>query len=215
MTSSQLQNRGRLPHHDPANHKMQSQVAKSVNSALAANLETKVAEYLGASTVTSAGTIVSATQNLVRGDASVNNCTGILIKPKSLELRYIVSATTGYNTFRVIVFRWKDSNAPLPSGVLNSTGSPFAPLSNLSWVNHRKIKVLHDTTMILYDHGAGVSAKTRSVMIDPGKAVIQLPLTGAGSTPQMDGIYVLLISDDALPPTPTVDIQWRLEFTDA
>lgn len=192
-------------------------VRREVNATLAANLETKVVEQAAALNVLYTGQMVSLTNNLVRGDASINECTGILIKPKKLHFSYTFSMTAAgsYNTVRVLIFRWHDASSPLPSGILANTGTTYAPLSDLYWVNHRKITVVYDQVHELFDHGGGVSAVTRIVKINPGALPIQLPLSGAGVTPQMDGLFALFISDDALAPNPVVDYFSRLYFTDA
>lgn len=180
-----------------------------------ANLERKLCTYTGASSVLYTGTVVSVTNNLVRGDASVNECTGILIKPKKLTLRCTWSTATPYNAIRMILFRWADSSTPLGSGVLQTASNAYAPLSPINWVNHRKITVLYDHLDHLYDHGSAISARTFAVSVNPGKVPIQLPLSGAGAVPQMDGLYLLLVSDDLIAPSPTVDVYMALEYTDA
>lgn len=215
MISKLTQKRGRLSQYDPAKNKLQSDVDKAVRSALEANIEKKLCNYSGASSVLYTGTIVSLTANLVRGDASVNECTGILIKPKKLTIRCTWSNAAPYNTYRMIVFRWMDSSSPTASGILQTSGSAFAPLSCLSWVNHKKIQVLYDHQDVLYDHGATVAAKTHLIQVNPGSKPIQLPLSGAGQTPQMDGLYLLLITDDAIAPTPVCDVYTALIYTDA
>ncbi len=206
---------GRLPQHDPISNKLQSQVSKAVNSAIEANLEKKLATYAIATSVSYSGYVASLTSSLVRGDASVNECTGILIKPKKLRFAVTWSNAAPYNTVRMLIFRWHDASAPVASGILQTTGGAFAPLSPISWVNHRKITVLHDQTLALYDHGATVAAKSVVVTINPGNAPIQLPLNGSGVTPQMDGLYFLLISDDAIAPQPIADVYAALTYTDA
>lgn len=208
--------RGRLAQHDPAKNKLQSEVSRAVNSALEANIERKICFYSGTSGILYTGTIISLTANLVRGDASVNECTGILIKPKKLRLSFVWSIdTANYNVCRMLLFRWHDASTPAPSGILQTTGSFYSPQSSINWVNHRKITVLMDRTICLYSRGSNLAAEVVTVEVNPGKAPIQLPLSGAGAVPQMDGLYVLLISDDAIAPNPTVDIYSALEYTDA
>ncbi len=208
-------NRGRLPQHDPAKNKLHTEIQAAVNSALEANLEKKLCTYSGGSNILYAGTVISLTANLTRGDASVNECEGILIRPKKLWYSVTWSKTTDYNTVRLIIFRWRDASTPVGSGILQTTGNAYAPLSTINWVNHRKIQVLVDRTDVLYDHGSQVSALNMCGTIHPGKQPIQLPLTGAGATPQMDGLYLLLISDDGLTPNPIADVYTALTFTDA
>jgi hypothetical protein len=207
--------RGRLPDHDPRENKIHSAATRAVKQALEANIERKLTNYAGASTVTSSGVVVCLTTNLVRGDASINECTGIQIKPKKLDVRMTWSiSAASYNTVRAMIFRWADASTPVASGVLQQTGV-FGPLAIKSWVNRKKITVLYDQTWCLYDRGSSVAAKTIRVSVNPGEKIIQLPLSGAGAVPQMDGIYLLLISDDAVAPIPVVDVYTALEFTDA
>jgi len=209
--------RGWLPQHDPAKNKLRSEVSKAVNSALEANLEHKLCNYSGASSVNASGTILCVTANLVRGDASVNECTGILIKPKQLEIRLAWSQSGAgfFNTVRAIVFRWHDASTPTGAGILQTTASAFAPLSTISWVNHRKITILDDRMVSLYDRGAAIALKQTVMNVSPGKAPIQLPLSGAGAVPQMDGLYLLLISDDSFGTIPVCDVYMALKYTDA
>lgn len=207
--------RGRLPDHDPAKNKIQSIATKAALAAVEANIEKKLCTYSGASSVLNNGTMLCLTSNLVRGDAAVNECTGILIKPKKVRIRLTWSTSAPYNTFRFILFRWMDASAVAPAGVLVTTLSPLSPLSPISWVNRRKIQVLHDHQDVIYDHGAATAAKSFCVTVNPGAAPIQLPLSGAGATPQMNGIYLLLISDDAIAPSPVCDVYTELQYTDA
>jgi hypothetical protein len=208
--------RGRLSQYDPAKNKLQSQVSQAVNSALEANIEKKLCTYSGTSSVLYGGTVISLTANLVRGDASVNECTGILIKPKKLRIRIVWSTTESYNVIRMVVFRWKDSSTPLGSGILQTTGSGYAPLSPINWVNHRKITVLYDHMDVLYQHGTSTEpAKCYDLKINPGALPIQLPLNGAGAVPQMDGLYMLLIDDDGIAQSPIADLYTELIYTDA
>lgn len=181
-----------------------------------ANIEKKLCTYSGTSTVLYGGTVISLTANLVRGDASVNECTGILIKPKKLRVRIVWSTTNVYNVYRMIVFRWKDSSTPVGSGLLQTTGSGYAPISPINWVNHRKIKVLYDHMDVVYLHGVNTEpAKVHTITVAPGALPIQLPLNGAGAVPQMDGLYMLLISDDGIAPAPIADLYTELVYTDA
>lgn len=192
-------------------------MSKEVRTILDANIERKCTEGWGALTCTNAGTLINATSNLVRGDSAVNECTGVMIKPRRFILRYeitqAVSAST--NIVRVLVFRWRSEGVPVPSGILNLNSSAYSPLGFLYWINHRKILVLYDRMHKLYDHGGGVDIEMGSVVINPGRLPIQLPLSGSGATPQMDGLFILFISDDGIAPSPAVDYNYRLEFTDA
>lgn len=126
------------------------------------------------------------------------------------------STAAPFNTVRCIIFRWRDAVAPVASGIVSNSGGIYAPLSFISWVNTHKINVLYDQAGVLFDHGAAISAITWHADINLGNnSSIQLPLSGAGVQPQMDGIYILLISDDGLAPSPSCDLNLELAFNDA
>jgi len=193
---------------------LKGEIRQEVRAILAENIETKLCTYTAQGAILYTGTVASATANLIRGDAAVNECTGILIKPKRLRFRLVWSTVNSYNTVRFVVIRWHDSTTPVGSGILQSTGNSAAPLSSYNWVNNHKMSILYDRVGVLYDRGAGISADVWSADISL-RGTIQLPLSGAGATPQMDGIYFLYISDDGVVPSPQVEIYSELLFTDA
>ncbi len=216
-TSKNFKNKRTVTQHDLDKNKLQSEVARQINSALAANIEVKAVEATSAFNCLYGGTILNATGNLLRGDAGLNECTGVMIRPKKFSLNFeITQAGAGLtNLVRVVVFRWRAEGVPVPSGILNNNSTAYAPLGNLYWINRKKIVVLEDRLYKLFDHGGGCDIVTDRFTIDPRHYPIQLPLSGAGSTPQQDGLFVLFISDDAIAPSPIVDYHLRLEFTDA
>jgi hypothetical protein len=196
---------------------LQSQIARSINSALKQNLETKTCDASGSDSISYNGTMTSVTKNLLRGDSSINECQGILIKPQKLVFRSNISSNQTFSTVRVLLFQWKDASAPLPSGVLTHTGSVLAPHGQWYWVNNRKVAVLHDQTLALTQRSSGGNDnKMLSFEVNlVGVPAIQLPLTGAGLQPQMNGLYLLMISDDAITTYPVVNWTAQLTFTDA
>lgn len=217
ITSKAFNERGRLPNHDPAKNKIHSEVSRAVKAALAANIETKCTITASSFPVNYNGTIVSLTGGLGRGDASINQATGIVIKPIHLRFDMVcsMSAANSYNTCRVVLFRWMDSKLPLPSDILGGVGNLYAPQEQINWINKHKIKVLRDYTFELYDRGAGVSSMHKRFELNPGSEVLRLPESGAGSVPVMNGLYALLITDDAIAGVPLYDIHSTLQFTDA
>lgn len=217
LISRRPNEKGTVRQHDPAKNKLQSDVSKAVKAAIDANLETKVCNTSGSVTVSSSGTVLVSTLNLVRGDASVNECTGILIKPKHFRASIVFTQTGSgsLNSMRAIVFRWRDASLPTASTVLQATGGFLGPLSMINWVNHRKMTILADRTFFMYDHGGACVGKQILFDFDPGRIPIQLVSSGAGAVPQMNGIFLLLISDDALGNIPAADYYISLTYTDA
>ncbi len=197
---------------------LQSQIAKEISAALRANIETKHVINSGSGGISWNGSIVSVTANLVRGDSSINECTGTLIKPLHFKFSANLYTDQTYSTLRVMLFRWKDASTPAPSGVINNTGSIQGPHGPVYWVNNRKIVVLHDEVVALCPRAAAGSFDNKIVKFERNLGdcpVIQLPASGAGVTPQMDGLYLLFISDDSIVTYPGLAWASELRFTDA
>ncbi len=197
---------------------LQSVVQKEINAALKANIETKHCILSGNTGISYNGTVVSVTANLVRGDSSVNEATGTLIRPKWFRFSANLSTDQTFSTMRIMLFRWRDASTPAPSGVINFTGTVNAPHGPIYWVNNRKIVILHDEVVALKPRAAAGSFDNKVVHFERGLGdcpVIQLPLSGAGASPQMDGLYLLFVSDDAIVTFPQIVYATELRYTDA
>lgn len=206
--------RGERANLDP---KLQSLVDKSISSALRQNIELKHAIVNGSQGISRSGTIVSVTANLVRGDSSVNEATGTLIKPVFFRFSANCNTDQTFSTMRVMLFQWLDASTPLPSGIINNTGSDTAPHGPVYWVNFRKIRILKDEVVALKPRvSAGYDNKILKFQMNLSSLPsIQLPLSGAGVTPQMNGLYLLFISDDAAVNFPQLVWTSELRYTDA
>lgn len=194
-------------------------VRRQIRRELARVIETKVTHTSFApSGVTYAGSIYNLTAALAKSDTAFG-FTGNLIRPKSLRIRASVSTAQSYNGFRLMVFRWKDASSPLPSGILDSTSTVQAPYSAPYWVNVHKIDVLHDELVALkLRNNVGNDCKVFDIKLHFGEnsPAIQMPdSAGPGLTPQMNGLYLLVISDDAIANYPDFVGRSELRFTDA
>lgn len=198
------------PHLSPA---ALSEVQKIVSANLRNTIETKVTLVSGdAVSVTATGTVVSATTNLVRGD-TYNTLTGNLLKPTQWICRFTWSTAQSFSTVRALFFQWKDSTTPTASGLLEYTGDARAPHSPLLWTNIHKIHVLKDVVVALKPRVAsGYDAKYFEVTM-PGMA--QLQFAGSSMALQMNGLYILLITDDIIGTAPQFTYASELRFTDA
>lgn len=129
-----------------------------------------------------------------------------------------LSSNQTFNHMRVIVFRWKDSVLPVPSGILDQTSTVYAPFSHIFWTNNHKIDVLQDRLIALkLRNTVGEDAMVINIDISlEGSPAVQLPdLVGPGMTSQMNGLYLLVVSDDAVPNYPLMTGRSELRFTDA
>jgi hypothetical protein len=113
-----------------------------------------------------------------------------------------------------MIFQWKDASVPVASGLLAFTGSAIAPQSPILWTNRPLINVLYDKVVSLKPRvtsGWDVSLDTK--VLQGGMA----PVFFASTTTfiQKNGIYALLITDDAITTFPSINLVTELEFTDA
>lgn len=192
-------------------------VHRAVQSELKKYIEPKVTHVNFGAQVSGNGTIVSLTDNMTQGDSALNHYTGNLIKPQSLTLRLNVSTNQDWNVVRYIVFRWIDSSVPAPTGILDQCGTGWAPHSDFFWVNRKKIIVLKDKTMALFARVSGQYDVKKSVIrINlSSQPTIQMPSGTSGATPQNNGLYVMMITDDLITTAPAFVWRSSLVYTDA
>lgn len=195
--------------------RIQSEIDRSITSALKSHIEPKVCYNLLTGGISSSGTITSATAGLARGDLPVNNYQGWLIKPVSLRVRYVYSTDQTFSTVRLMIFQWLDASTPVPGGVLQTVGSAIAPLSPINWSNIGKVRVKYDCTYTLKPRvTAGFDAKYFDTGYLTGFAPIQFD-QAAGANPQLNEIFILMITDDLIISFPTISLESELIFTDA
>ncbi len=159
------------------------------------------------------GSVLSMTAGLIRGDAAVDQFTGNLLRPSSLNILGTVSTNQTFNTVRLLLFQWQDASAPVPAGVMQFIGSANAPFAPILWSNHHKVHVLHDQLISIAPVAGSYAIKNFRIHVSGGFKTIQVQ-TG-GTLIQNYGIYLLLISDDGAPVYPQVLFDSELRFTDA
>ena len=188
-----------------------------VRSELRRYIEPKITRYNYGAQVTANGVVASLTTNMVQGDGAVDNYTGFMVRPEELRVRLSVSTDQTFNTCRFMIFRWKDSALPFPSGVLDQTGGGWAAHSAILWVNRTKIQVLYDNIFALKPRVAsGFDNKAFDIKLNlKNGPPIMLPTGTSGAQPQMNGIYALMITDDLVPSTPAYVLRSALTYTDA
>jgi len=195
-----------------------SSIRREIQRELARVIETKVTHQNTALAVTYNGHIHNCIGSLTKGDGPFQ-ASGNLIKPRSLVVRGSFYTNQTYNSVRIILFRWKDASAPLPSGLLDQVSTAYAPFSAPYWVNVHKMEILEDRLIALkLRNNVGEDNVTfvmkHSFSLD--SPAIQLPdAAGPSMTPQMNGLYLLVISDDAIATYPAVIMRSELRFTDA
>lgn len=192
-------------------------VQKAVRSELSKYIEPKVCHYSFGAQVSANGTVISLTNALTQGDAAIDNYTGYRIKPVRLQLNCSISTDQSFSTVRLMVFRWKDSTTPAPSGVLDAMGGGWAPHSNVFWPNIGKVVPISDHMLTLRPRvSSGYDNQGFNIDLDlSNQPVIYLPQGTSGATPQLNGLYVIMATDDLIANFPAYVWRSRLTFTDA
>lgn len=175
---------------------------------------------LTAANVLNTGTVYSLYANLVRGDAGVNAFDGNILRPQGITLKYFIHTSQVRNVVRVILFQWFDSATPVASGILQSTASGTACVSPILVTNKSYIKVLYDKAHQFAPtagdntgiYGEGVTDPV-TVYI-PGKRLRPTRYNSTTNVVQEGHLFCLIISDDALVPSPQITLYSRVTFSD-
>lgn len=152
--------------------------------------------------------------NLIRGDTDMNNFDGGTIYPQAVELRYRVTSANGaglWNCVRVMIGQSKLLGTPTPGNVLQTTGSSTAVVSPRLWERMKNYKILYDQVHALnYE-----SNQTEWYKVYLNKGLLPVEYTASGGLSITKGdIFILIISDDAVAPAPSIEYMSRVKFTD-
>lgn len=192
------------------------QVRNMIQSMVVNEIEDKVTYVSGdAAGVSNSGTVISLTTNLTRADIAVNGFTGNLLKPTLLKCKYTWSSDQAFSSCRFLAFQFLDSATPVTSGLLQFVTGALPPHSPILWTNIHKIKVLYDHTHTLkLRNTTGTDAKSFEFTI-PGERMSTLQFASGTLQPQMNGLYVLAITDDSIVSYPGLTYVTELRYTDA
>lgn len=168
-----------------------------------------------ASPVPATGTVVSATVNLTRGSAGLNNFEGNMLKPTSFQGKYQIVSSEPNAFLRVMVVQWFDSSIPTPTGILQSVTTGFGSISPVSATNKTVMRVLYDQTHTLQNPDvAPAVALSFGKFFIPASKMRPVRINPTATAIQDGGIYMLFVSDDTASTYPTVAFYSRLSFAD-
>lgn len=132
----------------------------------------------------------------------------LLVRSIELACSFVVADAT--NLMRLLVVQWMPQGVPALSDVITSTGGPLACLA----------PYLHDTRYqfrVLYDKRVAVDTYNPIKIIH--KRLIRIPIRKiqyvAGTNVGNNKIYAMFISDSAAVSHPTVNYQFKLNFSDS
>lgn len=147
---------------------------------------------------------------IASGD-DVNNRTGNSILAKSMYIQgnVLKQASAGASFVRFILFQdtMNQGSTPTVTDILNNTGSALAPLSPLNIDHLSRYKILYDKRITL---NSDMSCRQYKVY---KKMSSHIKFTGTAATDvYKNGLYFLIISNEALSTAPTINFTSRLRY---
>lgn len=140
---------------------------------------------------------------------------GDKILPKSIHMRYKLTATDAQNLMRIIIFRWHPVAAtggapPAAADILfQLTGTANAPLDGYEVDSRSQFAVLYDRC-----HNLNTTDKT-SVLVNKFIKCGKIPVKyDAGTTTAADHLWLFIISDSGAIAHPTFQGTARLLYND-
>lgn len=198
-------------------------VKAEVARQLRANSDIKYTDVSSNYANANTNTITSATVNLTRGTAGLDNFLGNHITPVGFQGKFtLTSASVGtFNVVRVLVFQWFDASVPTISGILQAYSPPLNTLSPPLVTNKNQMRVLYDKAFYMSPTASdatttptGLGGVTGKFYI-PGNRLKKLKFNSGSNAVQDGGIYVAYLSDDATVPQPQGAAYHRLAFMDS
>lgn len=178
--------------------------------------------WAAAANVNTTGTIVSLYSNLVRGDAGLNNFDGNTIMPQAITMKYYIHTSEVRNVVRVMLIQYLETSTPSLTGILQLGTAGLATVSPTLVTNKAFMKILYDRTHQLAPTAAdGANAIRGEGITDPvtvyipGKRLRPTRYNQNTNTCQSGNLYLLLVSDDALSPSPQITYFTRVTFSDS
>lgn len=173
-------------------------------------------------TTVGASPLIYQMDGVTQGD-SENQRSGLEISPMTLNFSLRIAGenplTSGdSNVVRIIVFRWFDSDYPLPSDLLyDNTAGPFTGYPYIDiptvWTKKPRFQVLKDTKLSLDENSYdNIFYKMKHKFRRNAK----IHYSGPGSADiESKNIFYLIVSDSAVVPHPLFSGFSRLTYKDA
>lgn len=166
---------------------------------------------------------------LSRGNDYLQDFIGQNLNIVGVQLKWFVQGSASstvvpdpYNLTRIIFFQWFDSSSPNPAGILQgyagSYGSELNCLSPVLLTNRENISILMDklyTTWQVTSYGAsGNSTCHVGKRYIKGKRFGPVQMDVGTASYQKGGLYMLVLGDSSVAPSPEVSFYVRVTFTD-
>jgi len=187
----------------------------AITSVIRSRADKRQCKYNGNGSVSNAGTIISMTQHMARGDGNVNAYSGEFVNWYWARLRVINRVATSTDTadsIRTILFQWDDSVAPTVGNVLDISGGVEPIVAPYRFGNRRIMKILSDQTVTCVENQSNQEVVTKVFV--PGSRIRKSWFGQADNAPIKGGIFVLQVSDSLVAPHPIIEVAFEAHYTD-
>ena len=160
--------------------------------------------------ITSSGSVFSMLSSLAPGTGGYSSFIGNKINPVGMNLNWEVVIADTTNIMRLVLFQWFDASTPVPSGILQGNA-----LSTVNFTNRENIKILRDELVSFAILATGGSNIASGKWYVKSKRMTPIQYNIGTSTFQKGSLYLLCISDSAVPSYPTLSFYSRVTFLDS
>lgn len=186
---------------------------KQVEDMIRGEQEVKFLDVVNATTVSYSGSVIALT-NVPQGTTNITRI-GNEVTPRKLKIRLTASCADAYNVVRVLVFRWNQRfsiDPPDPADILELVASTNAVNSALTHDERSAFKILYDRTVVMV-----LSTSNNTAQIEIDLKLKQKPISyfGTSSSDQLNGYYIMWISDSSAVTHPGMNYYSRFEYTDS
>lgn len=191
--------------------------AMAVKSIVRSTNDLKYTDYQDSVSVTIAGHLFPLLGNLVRGTAGLNNLDGNNLTPVGLTFRHYWTTSIIHNACRLIVFQWNDFSTPTLDAVLQDTtvANSLLPMQNSEIGNKMNLNILYDDFFVIAPTTPGTdNAVYYKKVFIPGNRMKKIRLNPTANQVTNGALWALVVSDDAIAPSPAAFVSSRLSFTD-
>jgi len=134
-----------------------------------------------------------------------------------LTVRYYWTTSIIHNAVRVLVFQWNDFSTPTMDAILQdvTVAASLLPMQNTEIGNKMNFRILHDEFFVLAPTTPGTDNDVyyNKVFIS-GSRLKKIRFNPTSNQVTNGAIWMLVVSDDLVAPSPNCFVSSRLSFTD-
>lgn len=192
----------------------------TVKKLIARRQELKYRDYGGSYAPTTTGVMYQIT-TIPQGDTDITRDGDRLYLKKIYMRGELMANTDTYNFVRLILFQWKPTVSPATVSEILLDGPSGSPdtLSHYSHDHRQNYRILYDKVMKVIGPASAAATPNTAATVRNFAGVIypklhQLQYLG-GTTNGTSQVYMLIISDSNVVPHPTLNLNFKMMFTDS